>query len=65
MRFVRAGTETAACRESGGGMSSENDFIREGREGARRKPQRKKLHACGTEFAFTSRFFASFADKKS
>ena len=37
MRLVRAGTETADRRESGGGMSSQKDLIREEREGCAKK----------------------------
>jgi hypothetical protein len=63
MRLVRAGTEAADRKQSGGGMSMRNLFIREGREVSRRKPKGIRLYASGAEFAFTSRRFAPFADK--
>jgi hypothetical protein len=45
-------------------MNSKTNFIREGREGARRKGSFFMGEARFSLLGFSSRFFASFADKK-
>jgi hypothetical protein len=61
---VRAGIEAAVVGRTGGGMNSKTGFIREGREGARRKGCFFTGEARFSLLVFSWRFFASFADKK-